>query len=196
MAYLSILAGVISSNGTQTMLSTFSPLESFIAVSTDGNKLEGWYAPPLNARSPAVRPWTVEELHVYLRTGLGPQHAAAAGPMAGVAHALALLRGSQHRRAALAGAGFVDPGVLHDAKHPAVEARPRTPLAAMDQRPLNRRLGEVVGVGAVARQGARQPPQARQELDDLVVQTAQGRPLSMRMKRPRLGVPSVGPVKK
>jgi len=55
----------------------------------DGNKLEGWYAPPINARSPAVRPWTVEELHVYLRTGLGPTHAAAAGPMGGVTRALA-----------------------------------------------------------------------------------------------------------
>jgi mono/diheme cytochrome c family protein len=55
----------------------------------DGNKLEGWYAPPLNTRSPAVRPWTAEELTVYLRTGLGPKHAAAAGPMGGVTRALA-----------------------------------------------------------------------------------------------------------
>jgi mono/diheme cytochrome c family protein len=55
----------------------------------DGAWTEGWYAPPLNARSPAVRPWTVDELHVYLRTGLGPKHAAAAGPMGGVTRALA-----------------------------------------------------------------------------------------------------------
>jgi nicotinate dehydrogenase subunit B len=54
----------------------------------DGNKLEGWYAPPINARSPAVRPWTVDELYIYLRTGLGPTHAAAAGPMGGVTRAL------------------------------------------------------------------------------------------------------------
>jgi mono/diheme cytochrome c family protein len=54
----------------------------------DGNKLEGWYAPPLNARSPAVRPWTVDELYTYLRTGLGPTHAAAAGPMGAVTRAL------------------------------------------------------------------------------------------------------------
>jgi len=55
----------------------------------DGARIEGWYAPPINARSPAVRPWTADELYVYLRTGLGPMHAAAAGPMGGVTRALA-----------------------------------------------------------------------------------------------------------
>lgn len=55
----------------------------------DGAWTEGWYAPPLNARSPAVRTWTPEELFTYLRTGLGPHHAAAAGPMAAVTRALA-----------------------------------------------------------------------------------------------------------
>ena len=58
----------------------------------DGAWTEGWYAPPLNAHSPAVRPWTVEELHVYLRTGLSPTHAAAAGPMGGVTRALSQVR--------------------------------------------------------------------------------------------------------
>jgi nicotinate dehydrogenase subunit B len=54
----------------------------------DGAMTEGWYAPPLNARSPAVRPWTADQLQVYLRTGLSPAHAAAAGPMGGVTRAL------------------------------------------------------------------------------------------------------------
>lgn len=54
----------------------------------DGAMVDGWYAPPLNARSPAARPWTVDRLHVYLRTGLSPAHAAAAGPMGGVTRAL------------------------------------------------------------------------------------------------------------
>lgn len=58
----------------------------------DGAWIDGWYAPPLNARSPAVRPWTAERLHVYLRTGLSPAHAAAAGPMGGVTRALAQVR--------------------------------------------------------------------------------------------------------
>lgn len=54
----------------------------------DGAQIEGWYAPSLNAGSPAVRPWTTDELYAYLRTGLGPRHAAAAGPMGGVTRAL------------------------------------------------------------------------------------------------------------
>jgi len=54
----------------------------------DGAWTEGWYAPPLNAHSPAVQPWTAQELHTYLRTGLAPHHAAAAGPMGGVTRAL------------------------------------------------------------------------------------------------------------
>jgi nicotinate dehydrogenase subunit B len=58
----------------------------------DGAMVEGWYAPPLNTRSPAARPWTVERLHVYLRTGLSPAHAAAAGPMGDVTRALAEAR--------------------------------------------------------------------------------------------------------
>ena len=58
----------------------------------DGAMADGWYAPPLNARSPAVRPWTVDRLHAYLRTGLSPAHAAAAGPMAGVTRALSEAR--------------------------------------------------------------------------------------------------------
>ncbi len=55
----------------------------------DGAMVEGWYAPPLNARSPAVRAWTAERLFAYLRTGLSPSHAAAAGPMGSVTRALA-----------------------------------------------------------------------------------------------------------
>src|SRR5262249_2028841 len=54
----------------------------------DGAWTEGWYAPAINARSPAVRTWTVERLHAYLRTGLSPAHAAAAGPMGGGTRAL------------------------------------------------------------------------------------------------------------
>jgi nicotinate dehydrogenase subunit B len=55
----------------------------------DGAWTEGWYAPPLNARSPAVRPWTADELFIYLRTGVGRTHAAAAGPMRNVTRELA-----------------------------------------------------------------------------------------------------------
>jgi nicotinate dehydrogenase subunit B len=55
----------------------------------DGAWTEGWYAPPLNANSPAVRPWTADELFAYLRTGLSSTHAAAAGPMGRVTRGLA-----------------------------------------------------------------------------------------------------------
>lgn len=53
-----------------------------------GGRSEGWYAPPIGAQSPAVRAWTVARLETYLRTGLSPSHAAAAGPMGAVAHNL------------------------------------------------------------------------------------------------------------
>jgi mono/diheme cytochrome c family protein len=70
-----------------------TPRDRFGAEDTarayDGAWTDGWYAPPLNAHSPAVRTWTVEEMSSYLRTGLGPHHAAAAGPMGDVTRALA-----------------------------------------------------------------------------------------------------------
>ena len=55
----------------------------------DGGWSGGWYAPPINARSPAVRAWTPERLETYLRTGLSVHHAAAAGPMGPVTYNLA-----------------------------------------------------------------------------------------------------------
>lgn len=67
----------------------------------DGAMTDGWYAPPLNARSPAVRPWTVDRLHVYLRTGLSPAHAAAAGPMGDVTRVLSEVRDEDVRAIAV-----------------------------------------------------------------------------------------------
>jgi mono/diheme cytochrome c family protein len=55
----------------------------------DGGWSAGWYAPPLNEHSPAVRAWTKKRLYIYLRTGLSRDHAAAAGPMGAVAYNLA-----------------------------------------------------------------------------------------------------------
>lgn len=55
----------------------------------DGGWSAGWYAPPMNETSPAVRAWTVDRLYTYLRTGLSVHHAAAAGPMGPVTHNLA-----------------------------------------------------------------------------------------------------------
>jgi len=55
----------------------------------DGGWSGGWYAPPINRQSPAVRAWTVERLDAYFRTGLSRDHAAAAGPMGPVTYNLA-----------------------------------------------------------------------------------------------------------
>jgi len=54
-----------------------------------GGWVDGWYAPPLNRDSPAVRAWTADQLMALLRTGLSTTHAAAAGPMGEVSHNLA-----------------------------------------------------------------------------------------------------------
>ena len=59
------------------------------AQALDGGYAEGWYAPPLNATTPASVPWTVDRLETYLRTGLDVNHAAAAGPMGPVVRELA-----------------------------------------------------------------------------------------------------------
>ena len=67
----------------------------------DGAWTEGWYAPPLNAKSPAVQPWTAEALFAYLRTGVSKSHAAAAGPMARVTRALAQAREDEVRAIAV-----------------------------------------------------------------------------------------------
>jgi mono/diheme cytochrome c family protein len=47
----------------------------------DGGEAEDWYAPALNANSPSPVPWTRAHLATYLRTGIAPDHAVAAGPM-------------------------------------------------------------------------------------------------------------------
>jgi mono/diheme cytochrome c family protein len=53
-----------------------------------GGKAEDWYAPALNAASPAPVPWTVDELYAYLRHGYAGQHGFAAGPMQPVVRSL------------------------------------------------------------------------------------------------------------
>ncbi len=59
------------------------------ARSYDGGWSGGWYAPPIDTHSPAVRAWTVDRLDTYFRTGLSTAHAAAAGPMGPVTYNLA-----------------------------------------------------------------------------------------------------------
>jgi mono/diheme cytochrome c family protein len=54
-----------------------------------GGQAENWYAPPLQAASPARQPWTEDALATYLRTGFDEHHGAAAGPMTAVTEELA-----------------------------------------------------------------------------------------------------------
>lgn len=101
-----------------------TPRDRFGAEDTahayDGAWSEGWYAPPLNARSPAVRTWTPDELFAYLRTGLAPHHAAAAGPMAGVTRALAQVPDEDVRAIAVYVASLMDgaPATRQDQPQP------------------------------------------------------------------------------
>jgi mono/diheme cytochrome c family protein len=82
----SLVEGLAHCGGCHTPRDRFGAEDGQRAF--DGASIEGWYAPAINARSPAVRPWTADELYAYLRTGLGPMHAAAAGPMGNVTRAL------------------------------------------------------------------------------------------------------------
>ena len=102
----------------------------------DGGWVDGWYAPPINARSPAVRPWTIDELHVYLRSGLGPTHAAAAGPMANVTRALGQVPDNDVRAIAIYVASLMAhaPATTEDKAEPVdrlAEAQRAHPEAAM-----------------------------------------------------------------
>ncbi len=53
-----------------------------------GGHIDGWDAPALTALLQAPKPWTREQLALYLRHGWSPDHGAAAGPMAPVTHSL------------------------------------------------------------------------------------------------------------
>lgn len=53
-----------------------------------GGLAEGWRAPALDESNPAARRWTVAALEQYLRTGISPDHSAAAGPMGPVVESL------------------------------------------------------------------------------------------------------------
>ena len=93
----------------------------------DGGWSGGWYAPPINAHSPAVRAWTVERLDAYFRTGLSTAHAAAAGPMGPVTYNLALAAPADVRAMATYSAWQMRAA-------PAARAEPRLP----DRRALAR----------------------------------------------------------
>jgi mono/diheme cytochrome c family protein len=63
----------------------------FLGAEKDGEAYAGaliddWIAPPLTDANPAPAPWTQDELHNYLRSGVSVLHGTAAGPMSAVVH--------------------------------------------------------------------------------------------------------------
>ena len=66
-----------------------------------GGEAENWYAPPLQAASPARQGWTVDSLTAYLRTGFDAGHGAAAGPMTAVTEELAAVPAADVRAMAV-----------------------------------------------------------------------------------------------
>lgn len=97
-----------------------------------GGTIEGWYAPPLDRSNPAVRAWSADRLFVYLKTGLSPSHAAAAGPMGAVARNLAGAPDDDVRAIAttIAAQMGAAPAAVHEPALPDREA------AAIAQHPL------------------------------------------------------------
>jgi mono/diheme cytochrome c family protein len=89
-----------------------------------GGMAEGWYAPALNQRSPALIPWTQASLFRYLRTGRDASHGIAGGPMADVTRNLAQAREDDVQAIATYAALMMgEPSEPHEAKGRALIAR-------------------------------------------------------------------------
>ena len=54
----------------------------------DAGVIEGWEAPALTTLRQRPKPWTMDQLEAYLRTGFSTEHGAAAGPMGPVTDSL------------------------------------------------------------------------------------------------------------
>jgi mono/diheme cytochrome c family protein len=59
------------------------------AAYNGGPVIDGWYAYPINAKSPAPQKWSVDQLGAYLKTGFSADHGVSRGPMAQVTAKLA-----------------------------------------------------------------------------------------------------------
>src|SRR5205823_11234907 len=70
----------------------------------------------------------------------------------------------------LAGPEMIDPKGLHNAKHPAVEPGALLKLVLSCERPLARRLNNVVGLTRRTGEAAGKTPQARQDRDQLIAE--------------------------
>ncbi|WP_343729288.1 cytochrome c [Duganella sp.] len=68
--------------------SALGPIGGERSPAFSGGNVDGWDAPSLTTLLQAPKPWTREQLALYLRHGWSPEHGAAAGPMGPVAHSL------------------------------------------------------------------------------------------------------------
>jgi len=68
--------------------STLDPIGGERRPAFSGGHIDGWGAPALTALLRTPKPWTQQQLALYLRHGWSSEHGAAAGPMAPVTHSL------------------------------------------------------------------------------------------------------------
>jgi mono/diheme cytochrome c family protein len=88
----------------------------------DGGEAEGWWAPPLNALSPAPVPWTEESLFNYLRSW-DAAHGGGVGPMQPVVEGLAQLPPEDVRAIATYVASTLQVGQERASRTAAIAAR-------------------------------------------------------------------------
>lgn len=115
----------------------------------DGGEADDWYAPALNHHSPSPLPWTREQLHDYLRSGIATDHAVAAGPMQDVV--IHLAQANQADVAALAAWTHSHLAQAPLRATPAQRDGPLPPPAPDDPELQRMRLGHALYLNSCAR---------------------------------------------
>lgn len=116
-----------------------------------GGEAEGWRASALDAASESPKPWTREDLALYLRQGIAPDHAMTAGPMRGVVTNLARADPKDIEAiAAYIGAQMGSPDAARQARWEAARRKAAQPLAAVVRAPgaTAQPPAEVLALGA------------------------------------------------
>jgi mono/diheme cytochrome c family protein len=98
-----------------------------------GATVEGWYAYPLDASSPAPTAWDVDSLTTYLRHGYVESHGTARGPMAEVTANLKDVSDDDIRAISTYVASLMGEGAAAEAEAGAEEPSPTPPQTAESQ---------------------------------------------------------------
>jgi mono/diheme cytochrome c family protein len=142
--------------------SALNPIGGERSPAFGGGNIDGWDAPALTALLNTPKPWTRDQLALYLRHGWSPEHGAAAGPMAPVAHSLSLVPEEDSRAIASYIMSLQQPAA-------AVPAAPAAPAAGAAQV----RQGAALFAGACAGcHGAEAPMMAVAGRPSLALSTA------------------------